>query len=163
MRELLDYCESLPEVSVEPGEVLLAEGTKSGLIFVLIEGEVDILKKDLRIGKVDQPGSLLGEISALLDIPHIASVVAKSPSRLYKIENQSDFLKSNTEFTYPLAVLLAKKLNTITNYLADIREQYNDRGDHLGMVDQILEELINQQDEEQQPGSDRDLVDGYPY
>ena len=163
MRELLDYCKSLPEVSVEPGEVLLAEGTKSGLIFVLIEGEVDILKKDLRIGKVDQPGSLLGEISALLDIPHIASVVAKSSSRLYKIENQSDFLKSNTEFTYPLAVLLAKKLNTISSYLVDIREQYNDRGDHLGMVDQILEELINQQDEEQQPGSDRDLVDGYPY
>lgn len=163
MRELLDYCESLPEVSVEPGEVLLAEGTKSGLIFVLIEGEVDILKKDFRIGKLDQPGSLIGEISALLDIPHIASVVAKSSSRLYKIENQSDFLKSNTEFTYPLAILLAKKLNTITNYLADIREQYNDRGDHLGMVDQILEELINQQDEEQQPGSDRDLVDGYPY
>ncbi len=163
MRELLDYCESLPEVSVEPGEVLLAEGTKSGLIFILIEGEVDILKKDFRIGKLDQPGSLIGEISALLDIPHIASVVAKSSSRLYKIENQSDFLKSNTEFTYPLAILLAKKLNTITNYLADIREQYNDRGDHLGMVDQILEELINQQDEEQQPGSDRDLVDGYPY
>lgn len=163
MRELLDYCESLPEVSVEPGEVLLAEGTKSGLIFILIEGEVDILKKDFRIGKLDQPGSLIGEISALLDIPHIASVVAKSSSRLYKIENQSDFLKSNTEFTYPLAILLAKKLNTITNYLADIREQYNDRGDHLGMVDQILEELINQQDEEQQPGSDRDLVDGYPF
>jgi len=163
MRELLDYCKSLPEVSVEPGEVLLAEGTKSGLIFILIEGEVDILKKDFRIGKLDQPGSLIGEISALLDIPHIASVVAKSSSRLYKIENQSDFLKSNTEFTYPLAILLAKKLNTITNYLADIREQYNDRGDHLGMVDQILEELINQQDEEQQPGSDRDLVDGYPY
>jgi len=163
MRELLDYCKSLPEVSVEPGEVLLAEGTKSGLIFILIEGEVDILKKDFRIGKLDQPGSLIGEISALLDIPHIASVVAKSSSRLYKIENQSDFLKSNTEFTYPLAIILAKKLNTITNYLADIREQYNDRGDHLGMVDQILEELINQQDEEQQPGSDRDLVDGYPY
>ena len=163
MRELLDYCESLPEVSVEPGVVLLAEGAKSGLIFVLIEGEVDILKKDFRISKVDQPGSLLGEISALLDIPHIASVVAKSSSRLYKIENQSDFLKSNTEFTYPLAILLAKRLNTITNYLADIREQYNDRGDHLGMVDQILEELINQQDEDQQPGSDRDLVDGYPF
>lgn len=163
MRELLDYCESLPEVSVEPGEVLLAEGTKSGLIFILIEGEVDILKKDFRIGKLDQPGSLIGEISALLDIPHIASVVAKSSSRLYKIENQSDFLKSNTEFTYPLAIILAKKLNTISSYLVDIREQYNDRGDHLGMVDQILEELINQQDEEQQPGSDRDLVDGYPY
>jgi len=163
MRELLDYCESLPEVSVEPGVVLLAEGTKSGLIFILIEGEVDILKKDFRIGKLDQPGSLIGEISALLDIPHIASVVAKSSSRLYKIENQSDFLKSNTEFTYPLAIILAKKLNTISSYLVDIREQYNDRGDHLGMVDQILEELINQQDEEQQPGSDRDLVDGYPY
>jgi len=163
MRELLDYCKSLPEVSVEPGEVLLAEGTKSGLIFILIEGEVDILKKDFRIGKLDRPGALIGEISALLDIPHIASVVAKGSSRLYKIENQSDFLKSNTEFTYPLAIILAKKLNTITNYLADIREQYNDRGDHLGMVDQILEELINQQDEEQQPGSDRDLVDGYPY
>ncbi len=163
MRELLDYCDSLPEVSVEPGVVLLAEGAKSGSIFILIEGEVDVLKREFRIAKVNEPGSLLGEMSALLDIPHMASVVAKKSSRLYKIENQSDFLKTKTEFTYPLAVLLAKRLNTITNYLADIREQYNDRGDHLSMVDQILETLINQQDEEQQPGSDRDLVDGYPY
>ena len=52
MRELLDYCESLPEVSVEPGVVLLAEGAKSGLIFILIEGEVDILKKDFRIARL---------------------------------------------------------------------------------------------------------------
>ena len=118
MRDLLDHCQSLPEVRYGKGEILLSEGDKTGLIFILIDGEIDIIKKDFRVARVAEPGAILGEISALLDIPHMATVLASAPSRLYKVENHADFLKSNTDFCYPLAVLLAQRLNTVTNYLA---------------------------------------------
>jgi CRP-like cAMP-binding protein len=49
MREILEYCEALPEESVGADKVILAEGEKSGLIFILIEGDVEILKRDLSI------------------------------------------------------------------------------------------------------------------
>jgi CRP/FNR family cyclic AMP-dependent transcriptional regulator len=156
MREILEDCEALPEESVGADKVILAEGEKSGLIFILIEGDVEILKRDLSITRITDPGAILGDISALLDIPHTATVKTVTPCRFYKVENQSDFLRTNTEICYPLAVMLARRLHSVTNYLADIKEQYKDHDDHFGMMDEILETLVNQQGEEQAPGSDRD-------
>lgn len=159
MKDILHSCQSLPVESIEANQVILEEGDRSGLIFVLIEGEVQIRKRELEIIRVSEPGSILGEISALLDIPHMATVVTLTPSRFYKVENQTDFLRYNTQICYPMAVLLARRLNGVTNYLVDIKEQYSDQDDnHLGMMDEILATLVNQQGEDPQPGSDRDPV-----
>jgi rubrerythrin len=44
----------------------------------------------------------------------------------------------------------------VTTYLADIKRQFEDERGHLGMVDEILESLLNQQRQTFSPGSDRD-------
>ena len=156
MNEVLLACQSLPEKDFESGQTILNEGEKSGLIYILIEGKVEILKRDQKITSVNEPGSILGEISALLDIPHMATVKTVVPCRFYKVENQSDFLKNNTEICYPLAVMLARRLHSVTNYLTDIKEQFKDKNDHFGIMDEILDTLVNQQGDEPEPGSDRD-------
>lgn len=156
MNDILLSCQSLPEKEFESGDIILNEGETSGLIYILIEGEVDILKRDIKVAKANEPGSILGEISALLDIPHMATVKTVVPSRFYKVENQTDFLRNNTNICYPLAVMLARRLRNVTNYLADIKEQFKDSHDHFGMMDEILDTLVNQQGEEPEPGSDRD-------
>ena len=160
MNEVLLSCQALPENKFDSDKIILNEGENSGLIYILIEGEVEILKRGLRITSVSGPGSILGEISALLDIPHMATVRTVTPCRFYMVENQSDFLKNNTEIYYPLAVMLARRLHSVTNYLADIKEQFKDNADHFGMMDEILDTLVNQQGEEPNPGSDRD---DYPF
>jgi CRP/FNR family cyclic AMP-dependent transcriptional regulator len=160
MNDLLLNCQSLPEEEFESGRTILGEGEKSGLIYILIEGEVEILKRDITITRVSEPGSILGEISALLDIPHMATVKAIVPCRFYVVEDQADFLRNKTEICYPLAVMLARRLHSVTNYLADIKEQFKDHEDHFGMMDEILDTLVNQQGEDSQPGSDRD---DYPF
>jgi CRP/FNR family cyclic AMP-dependent transcriptional regulator len=154
--DVLLSCRSLPEIGFESGAIILNEGESTGLIYILIEGEVEILKRGLKITNVNEPGSIFGEISALLDIPHMAAVMAVLPCHFYVVENPSEFLKHNTETCYPLAMMLARRLNSVTNYLADIKEQFKDNSDHFGMMDEILETLVNQQGEEQAPGSDRD-------
>ena len=39
-----------------------------------------------------------------------------------------------------------------TTYLVDIKRQFEDKSDHLGMVGEVLETLIHQQHEEFMPG-----------
>lgn len=158
MSELFDFCQSLPEVEFAAGEIILPEGSKTGLIYILKDGEAEVVKRDIQVTLIDEPGSIIGELSVLLDLPHMATVRAVKPSRLYKVEDPAEFLRSSTEVCYHLAHLLAQRLHSVTNYLVDIKEQYKDRDDHLGMIDEILDTLIHQQGQNPTPGSDRDPV-----
>ncbi|MBI3795814.1 MAG: cyclic nucleotide-binding domain-containing protein [Deltaproteobacteria bacterium] len=80
MREILSFCQKLPETTFSPGETLLAEGRKDKILYILIEGEVEILKGDFQINTVSEPGAIFGEMSVLLDIPHTATVKTLTPS-----------------------------------------------------------------------------------
>lgn len=156
MRTVLSFCQGLPEVTFAPGEVLLAEGGRTGILYILAQGNVEVLKGDFQVNTVAEPGAIFGEISVLLDIPHIATVKALAPTRAYVVERASEFLQSNTDVTYQLARLLAQRLYGVTSYLVDLKKQFEDHDNHFGLVDAVLETLVHQQDEECTPGSDRD-------
>ena len=158
MKKLLEFCQSLPESTFDAGEVILPEGSSTGVIYILGEGEVEVVKRDIQVTLIDEPGSIFGELSVLLGTPHMATVRAVRPTRLYKVDDPEGFLQSNTEICYRLSQLLAQRLHSVTNYLVDIKEQYKDHDDHFGMIDEILDTLVNQQGEEPTPGSDRDPV-----
>jgi len=156
MRTVLSFCQGLPEKTFDPGEVLLAEGVNERILYILIEGEVEVLKGDLQINTVSEPGAIFGEISVLLDIPHTATVKTLTASRVYVVERAGEFLQSHTDISYQLAKLLAQRVHGISTYLVDLKSQFEDHENHLGMVDEVLESLVHQQAEECTPGSDRD-------
>jgi len=156
MRTVFSFCQGLPEKSFDPGDVLLTEGGREGILYILIEGEVEVLKGDFQVNTISEPGAIFGEISVLLASPHTATVKALAPTRMYVAERAADFLQSHTDLTYQVAKLLALRLHSVTTYLADLKRQFEDRTDHLGMVDEVLEALVNQQDDDFTPGSDRD-------
>jgi CRP-like cAMP-binding protein len=156
MRAILSFCQRLPEKAFGPGEVLLAEGESDRILYVLIEGEAEVLKGDLQINTVSEPGAIFGEISVLLDLPHTATVKTLTPSRVYVVEHASEFLQSHTDISYHIAKRLAQRVHSITTYLVDLKKQFEGQDDHFGMVDEVLENLVHQQAEECTPGSDRD-------
>lgn len=155
MRTVLNFCEGLPEKFFASGEDLLAEAGEDKNLYILIEGEVEVLKGETQVNIQSEPGAIFGELAVLLKIPHTATVRAISPSRAYKVEDAEAFLRSHSDLTFQLAELLAKKLNSITTYLVDLKNQFGDRQDHLGMVDEVLETLLHQQVEEHLLGSER--------
>ena len=155
MRSVLSFCQGLPERRFTAGEVLLAEGGEDSELYVLIEGEVEVLKGEIQVNTQSEPGAIFGELAVLLDIPHTATVRAVTPSRAYFIADAPAFLHAHPDLAFLLATLLAKKLNSITTYLVDLKNQFQDQQDHLGMVDEVLETLMHQQVEELVPGSDR--------
>jgi len=156
MSDILSLCASMPEQKFAAGEVLLREGENSGMLYVLIEGAVEVLKGEVQINMVSDAGALFGEMSVLLEAPHMATVRALEPSRCYVIKDAAGFLQSDTAVGLHVSRLLARRLHSVITYLADLKRQFEDHDDHLGIVDEVLETLVHHQGEEHVPGSDRD-------
>jgi CRP/FNR family transcriptional regulator, cyclic AMP receptor protein len=156
LSSILDQCSALPVQAFEAGAVLLGEGKTTGLLYVLIEGEVEIVKGDFQINVVSDPGAIFGEISVLLGHPHMATVRAVTAGRAHVVEGGDSFLQSHKEIAYELSKLLAQRLHGLTTYLVDLKRQFEHRDDHLAMVDEVLETLAHQQRSAFTPGSDRD-------
>jgi len=73
----------LPVATRRAGETVLSAGLKTELLLILKKGSVAIVKDSIEIAIVDQPGAVLGELSALLDQPHTAEVRALEDSQFY--------------------------------------------------------------------------------
>lgn len=155
VRTLLSFCDGLPERLFAPNEVLLAEDGEDRALYILIEGELEVLKGDVHINYQSEPGVIFGELSVLLEIPHTATVRAVVPTRVHVIENATEFLSSHKEISFQIARLLGKKLHSVTTYLADLKRQFSDQDDHLGMVDEVLKSLIYEPVDEYDIGSER--------
>jgi CRP/FNR family cyclic AMP-dependent transcriptional regulator len=155
MQSVLSICQGLPERTFQPGDILMTEGGRDKLIYVLIEGGVHIYKGEILVSSQFDPGAIYGELAVLLNSPHTATVKAATNCRTYIVEDANAFLRSHPDLSFQLASLLARKLNSITTYLADLKHQFEDRDDHLGMVDEVLASLLHEQVEELEPGSAR--------
>jgi CRP/FNR family cyclic AMP-dependent transcriptional regulator len=130
--------------SFEAGRIVIEQGTASGPLLVLIHGEVEVLRDNVRVSKVSEPGSIFGEMSVLMSSPHTATIRALKPSAFATIENPRQFLESSAEVSLHVAGLLAARLDALTRYLADVKQQYEGH-DHLGMVDDVLDTLMHHQ------------------
>lgn len=145
LQAVLAHTKELSTTRYDTGDLLITEGPTSGLLFILVEGAVEVLRGDVRVSLVDEPGAVFGEISALLGRPHSATVRAIEPVVVHRIEDAESFLQMRPEIVFHVARILARRLIDATTYLADVKAQFADRTDHLGMVDEVLEALVNQQ------------------
>ncbi len=162
MSTILDACQGrLPERSFAAGEVIIAEGTPAGKLFILAEGTVEVAKEEYVINTLSDPGSVFGEISVLLDTVHTATVRTTSPTRFFVVDDPLEFLRSTPDVALGVARLLAHRLHAMTTYLVDLKHQFEQYTDHFGMVDQVLDALTHSQLEEHKPGSDREREPNY--
>ena len=156
MQSLLDVCQIAPLKEVPAGEVLLPEGTTSGYLYVLKSGTVEVLLGETQVAVVDEPGAVFGEMSVLLNRPHTATVRALTPSFVYVFDDAASFLCSNPEVAFHVGRLIAGRLNAATSYLADLKKQFEGQSNHLGMVGEVLDTLIHQQDRDFNLGPERE-------
>jgi CRP/FNR family cyclic AMP-dependent transcriptional regulator len=138
----LEMFKGHPVLSVAEGETLIEQDTRTGRLFILIEGKVEVLKNGDVVAWSSQPGDILGDISALLDLPHTTTVRAVRGCRFYVFENAREFLERNPQVCVHLCELLARRLVSVTTYLAEIKRQYAGH-DHIGMIDEVLDKLMH--------------------
>ena len=104
MRAVLDYCTGGIQRAVPAGTLVLHEGSKTGHLFVLLEGRLEVIKGDSVVAVLTEPGAMLGEMSVLLDQPHTATVRAAADSVVYEFDDAAAFLRDQPA----VALLIAR-------------------------------------------------------
>jgi CRP/FNR family transcriptional regulator, cyclic AMP receptor protein len=66
----------LPLAAYAAGEAVLTAGSKTARLYILKTGAVVVRKDGIELARVAEPGTVFGELSALLEIPHTADVRA---------------------------------------------------------------------------------------
>ena len=135
---LLELVQELPRRQYDTEDVILDERKKLGFLAVLESGSVEIVRQGAEIARVMSPGAILGEVSMLLDRPHMATVRALEPTTVFLMEDPAAFLQAHPEINVQISRILAYRLSLMTNYLADLKNQFGDNEDHLGMIDEVL-------------------------
>jgi CRP-like cAMP-binding protein len=145
----------LPEVDLAPGDVVVREGGTSSSLWILVSGALRVVKGDVAVNTITEPGAVIGEMSLLLGVRHSATVEATEPSRVRFAANGHALLDGVPEFTQLVAVGLAERLAYVTTYLADVTRQYGDTPG-LEMVSSVLSELEQRKARRAEPGSLRE-------
>lgn len=145
----------MPERAVAAGASVFSPDDAPTAVLVLVRGSLRVVSGGTELARLDAPGSFVGEIGALLGIARTADVVALEPSVVRSIGDPETFVARHPELALELARQLAGRLHRLQAYLGDVRAQYADREDHLGMLDAVLARLASRPPVDIDPGSDR--------
>ena len=116
----------LPLVEMQTGDEVVTQGGSSGGVWILISGALQVFKGDVAVNTITKAGAIVGEMSVLLDTDHGATVVATEPSTLRYAHDGHAFLFGDQQITKLIAIGLAERLNFVSTYLADLKDQYAD-------------------------------------
>lgn len=108
-------------VSFAAGKPIVQAGDAGETMYVVMEGETEILDGPL-ILEVAGPGSIVGELALIDDVPRSATVVAKTDCRLVPVDRKRfEYMVQETPY-FALAVmkvladrLRAKNIRTRSN------------------------------------------------
>lgn len=136
-------CEDLPLREYETGDVIIEEGGRSGALLFLKEGTVKLRRGGIDLAEISEPGAVFGEVSVLLDRPSLVRVEAVGPAVFYVADDVEGFLLAHPEVNLFITRWVARKVDAMSCYLVDLKEQYGDAEGHLGMVHEILDALMH--------------------
>ena len=112
---------ALPLATYKVGETVLAAGSKTGRLLILKTGKVSIVKENIEIAKVTEPGAVFGELSALLDLPHTADVHAVETSQFH-VADAALLVQDPIVLLY-VAGVLGRRLDNANQALIELKSQ----------------------------------------
>ncbi|MDP9303759.1 MAG: cyclic nucleotide-binding domain-containing protein [Actinomycetota bacterium] len=109
--ELDSILPTLDEISFNEGEWVLRRGQTEVGLYVIVDGEVGVLLNDEELAVLSK-GSFFGEISALLDEPTVADVIARTPLRCLFVpaDQVEGFLLANPRVMFRMLQTEARRL-----------------------------------------------------
>ena len=103
----------MDEVVFAAGDELITSGAVEEWLLVLVEGEVEVVRPDGRVRML--PVDTIGELAVLDPQPRVASVVARTDGRAFRLA-KNDFdeaLRLRPEIATGVITALARRLREI--------------------------------------------------
>jgi len=136
-------CSHLPLRTYKDSELIIREGGAAGALYFLKEGTVSVYSRGEHVTNLSEKGTVFGEVAILLERPAMADIRALGEVTCYIAEDAEAYLQSSPEVMLYIAKSLAKKIDFMSAYLSDLKKQYSGQQDHLGMVGDVLDSLLN--------------------
>ena len=130
---------ALPLATYGGGETVFAEGTKTGRLLILKSGAVSVVKSGTEIGTVAEPGSVFGELSALLDQPHSADVCTIEKSEFH-VADAATLLGQDPAALLYVTTMLARRLDGANQAFLKLKNQLA-AGEPPGLIDATLDKI----------------------
>ena len=135
----------LQSVFAQPGEILCQEGEPGDHFYMVVNGEADVIKGRKLVNTM-KPGEVFGEMSLLTGEPRSASVIARTPMELYKL-NQKDFnnvLTLSPHLAWAISRSLARRLRLATD--SRVEAEHNLDRWRQQLIDQVELDLLLRED-----------------
>jgi CRP/FNR family cyclic AMP-dependent transcriptional regulator len=129
---------TLPLTTYRAGDTILAAGSKTGRLLILKTGSVVVLNGSAEIARVDNPGAVLGEIAALLDLPHTADVRALTDSEFHVAD--ATLIEKDQATSLHVARILARRIIEANKNFAELRSQIQ-AGQSAGALSKMLKKM----------------------
>jgi CRP/FNR family transcriptional regulator, cyclic AMP receptor protein len=148
---------ALPLATYQAGETVLSAASKTGLLLILKDGAVAVVKEGVEIARVTEPGAVFGELSVLLDQPHTADVRALEASQFH-VASAAALLMQDPISLLHVARNLARRVDDANRALVELKRQV-ETGQPRSVIGKTVEKI-----EELLGASGGNLAyAGYPY
>ena len=109
-RVLAGVASALDEIEFAAGEVLMAEGDVEDWLFVVVSGDVDVVRSDRHVSM--GAGAVVGELAVLDPQPRSATVVAATPVTAFRLRRDAfrEAVESQPEVAMGVITELVRRL-----------------------------------------------------
>lgn len=122
---------NLPQKTFRAGESIVWPGDGSKRIYLLLSGSTEVLADDVLVGRIDQPGALIGEIAALLDQDRTATVKATSETVCATIDDLGALAAQDKELYWEVTRDIARKYVTTLQTILTLKKAILARAQEL--------------------------------
>jgi len=99
-------------------EILVEEGESDGGWFILLSGKIGVKKKGIQIAEYSEKGTILGELSVILQKPRTATLQALEETEVLCIHKSLDeLIKNYPDVAKKIMVNIAERLAQTTEDL----------------------------------------------
>ena len=115
----------------DPGDRIIEEGQEDQRIFILLAGELDVVKQGEPVGSITKNGEVFGEVAVVSGSPRSATVQARTPALCLVIDQQflHELKPEETNTSYYAAFygflsrVMAVRLQSVSARLAEVERE----------------------------------------
>lgn len=138
LTNILELTAARPTRTLQADEILIAQGEGGGDLFILLSGELTVLRDGVKIVSLQQPGTLVGEMSVLLGTRNSATVQASRETTVRVIRDARNLLDTEPGLARRVATLVAGRLDATSALLVELTKNHDSE---KGLIGRILSSL----------------------